>query len=59
MRVFDGDVYCPTCGEPWGERSVEGRKILTGKSRTCPCCRSKDWVSTQPRGAGTTSSLLT
>jgi len=45
MRVFHGDVYCPTCGEAWGERSTEGRKIITGKSRTCPCCRRKEEVN--------------
>jgi hypothetical protein len=45
MRAFHGDVYCPTCGEAWGERSTEGRKIITGRSRTCPCCRRKEEVN--------------
>ncbi len=31
------DIFCVTCGEPWGIPSREGRQIETGRE-TCPSC---------------------
>ena len=34
------DIFCVTCGEPWGIPSREGRQIETGRE-TCPSCESR------------------
>ena len=34
------DIFCVTCGEPWGIPSREGRQIETGRE-TCPSCEGR------------------
>ena len=34
------DIFCVTCGEPWGIPSKVGRSIETGRE-TCPSCEGK------------------
>ncbi len=37
------DIFCVTCGEPWGIPSREGRQIEAGRE-TCPSCEGRDKV---------------
>jgi len=37
------DIFCVTCGEPWGVPSREGRQIETGR-KTCPSCERLVYV---------------
>ena len=37
------DIFCVTCGEPWGVPSREGRQIETGRE-TCPACEGRHKV---------------
>ncbi len=34
------DIFCVTCGEPWGIPSREGRQIEAGRE-TCPWCEGR------------------
>lgn len=44
---YDGDLYCPKCGEPWDSKGLrmgdmtknEAKRFLEGKG--CPCCWKK------------------
>ena len=37
------DIFCVTCGEPWGVPSKVGRSIETG-CKTCPSCEVSVYV---------------